>query len=121
MDSQALSVFRARLVEEHDRLEAEVERIRLEGYELLSEESGENNYRDHMADQGSATFAREMDLTLDENLRFSLANVKAALKRLEDGTYDTCEHCREAIAIERLEAMPTVTLCIQCKSEEESR
>jgi len=121
MDSYTLSALRDRLIEEHDRLETEVERIRREGYESLSEESGENNYRDHMADQGSATFTREMDLTLDGNLRFSLAAVKTALKRLEDGTYNICEHCCQPIAIERLEAMPTVTLCIKCKSEEESR
>jgi len=119
MDTKTLTDFRVRLEQERERLEAEVERISREGYETLSEASGENNYRDHMADQGSATFAREMDMTLDENHRTALADVVNALSRVENGQYGVCECCAQPISIERLKAIPTASMCIECKVAEE--
>ncbi len=121
MDKATHTQMRARLEEELSRLESQVETIEREGYEALSEASGENNYRDHMADQGSATFDRELDMTLEENLRDTLASVQHALARMDEGLYGVCEQCGATIPDARLDAMPTATLCITCKSEEESR
>lgn len=121
MDTNTIRQLRARLEAEHERLEAEVETMRRVGYETLSEASGENNYRDHMADQGSATFARELDMTLDDTIREAFAAVTAALSRMDSGTYGICESCGQPISPERLEAIPTTTLCITCKFAEESR
>jgi DnaK suppressor protein len=112
--------LRTELEGELERLEAEVEVMEREGHEALSEASGENNYRDHMADQGSATFERELDMTLEDNVRDALASVRGALARMDAGEYGTCARCGKTIANERLEAIPTATLCISCKSEEES-
>ncbi|MDZ4180484.1 MAG: TraR/DksA C4-type zinc finger protein [Coriobacteriia bacterium] len=121
MDDQTISNLRTRLEAEYQRLESEVATIEREGHEALSEASGENNYRDHMADQGSATFARELDMTLDETVRQAFDAAAKALRRMDEGTYQTCERCGQPISIERLEAIPTATLCITCKSAEESR
>lgn len=121
MDATTKDQLQAFLEAELSRLEAEIETIDREGYETLSEASGENNYRDHMADQGSATFSRELDMTLVENARDSLASVRSALERMEQGTYEQCERCGIEIGEERLRAIPTATLCISCKAAEESR
>ncbi|MDZ4063682.1 MAG: TraR/DksA C4-type zinc finger protein [Coriobacteriia bacterium] len=121
MNKTTKQELRLHLETEQSRLRAEVEEIRREGHEALSEASGENNYRDHMADQGTATFARELDMTLDDNVREALSAVEAALARIDSGLYGTCERCGEKINEERLKAMPTATLCITCKSAEESR
>ncbi len=120
MDQSALSRLEAALEAERARLEAEVAESEAADRELLSEASGENAYRDHMADQGSATFERELDLTLEENLRENLKDVRAALARIEDGTYGVCHRCGEAIPADRLEALPTTNLCIRCKADEET-
>ena len=74
-----------------------------------------------MADQGSATFERELDMTFEENEREALDDVKAALDRVKAGTYGVCSRCGAEIPAARLEAMPTATLCIKCKEVEESR
>jgi RNA polymerase-binding protein DksA len=121
MDARTLSRFKAQLETECARLEAEVAQIDAEDRDTLSEASGENAYRDHMADQGSATFERELDMTLEENTREHLAEVRAALARIEAGTYGRCERCSAQIPIERMEAVPTASLCIKCKSEDEHR
>jgi DnaK suppressor protein len=120
MDTATLDRIRASLTEERDRLETEVDTLDREGYEALSEASGENNYRDHMADQGSATFSRELDMTLEGNVREALGAVRNSLLRIDEGTYGICERCGSQIGVDRLEAMPTATLCITCKSAEES-
>jgi DnaK suppressor protein len=119
MDSSNLDKLKATLVAERDRLQAEVAAMDEEDRETLSEVSGENNYRDHMADQGSATFERELDMTLEENIRRSLTEVRNSLDRIESGSYGKCERCGAEIPPARLEAVPTANLCIACKEEDE--
>ncbi len=121
MDADVVKRLQADLQERLARLEAEVAELDAEDRELLSEASGENAYRDHMADQGSATFERELDMTLEENVRDLLAEVRGALARIEAGTYGTCDRCGSQIPVERLEAMPTASLCVTCKEAEEGR
>jgi len=108
------------LERERDRVLAEIAEFEIEGQETLSDVSGENNYRDHMADQGSATFSRELEMTLEERARESLAQIERALARIADGTYGVCVRCGDAILAERLEAMPEAELCISCKEREEN-
>ncbi|WP_394550921.1 TraR/DksA family transcriptional regulator [Agromyces sp. MMS24-JH15] len=43
-----------------------------------------------------------------------LADVRRALARLADHSYGICENCGRPIAVARLEARPTATLCIDC-------
>ena len=121
MDTRTRTRRVAELEAELVRLEAEVLEIDETDRDSLSEASGENAYRDHMADQGSATFERELDMSLEENLRRQLAEVRAALGRVEAGTYGVCERCGAGIPDDRLEAVPVASLCIQCKEAEESR
>lgn len=121
MDQSTQTKIREHLETELTRLEEQVDLIEREGHQTLSEASGENNYRDHMADQGSATFDRELDMTLDENVRDALAAVRHALERMDEESYGICERCGATIQDARLEAIPTATLCITCKSAEESR
>lgn len=45
--------------------------------------------------------------------------IDATLQRLERGSFGECLACGEAIAPARLEASPTVTLCIECASARE--
>lgn len=44
-----------------------------------------------------------------------LSQVRAALARLEDGTYGICVHCEEEISLKRLNAVPQTPYCIQCQ------
>jgi len=121
LDETTRDELRARLTEDLARLEADVAEYEKKERDSLSEASGENAYRDHMADQGSATFERELDMTFEENERDLLDQVRAALSRLEAGTYGTCSRCGAEIPPARLEAVPTASLCIQCKEAEETR
>ncbi|GAB4302701.1 MAG: RNA polymerase-binding protein DksA [Myxococcota bacterium] len=48
-----------------------------------------------------------------------LRKLNAALKRIEDGSYNECELCGESIGYIRLKARPITTMCINCKEEQE--
>ena len=67
------------------------------------------------ADSAQATTGRSELLALVEQLRTHYAEVTAALTRLENGTYGKCENCGNEIPIERLEAIPAASLCVECK------
>lgn len=43
-----------------------------------------------------------------------LTMLKAALQRIEDGTYGVCLACGDDIADGRLDLMPEATLCVAC-------
>jgi RNA polymerase-binding protein DksA len=49
---------------------------------------------------------------LDDRSAAEIDQIDRALQRLTDGEYFDCEACGEPIAPERLEALPTATLCI---------
>lgn len=72
----------------------------------------------------------EVDLTsseLETSMRMRLRNREAlylkkideALRRIQDGSFGSCESCEEPIEARRLEARPTTTLCMGCKEAEE--
>jgi RNA polymerase-binding transcription factor DksA len=50
----------------------------------------------------------------------SIAELEAALERLEDGSYGTCEDCDKAIAEDRLAACPAAALCKSCQTARET-
>lgn len=51
---------------------------------------------------------------LENASRQEAEQIRAALARIEDGSYGVCGKCGEDIAPRRLEAVPTATLCIKC-------
>jgi DnaK suppressor protein len=121
MDARILADLKAALEAERDRLEHEIADLERDSATNLTDASGENNYRDHMADQGTATFGKELDMSVEDNARELYKQVAEALARVENGTYGTCVRCGEEIAPGRLQAVPAARLCITCKEWEESR
>lgn len=49
----------------------------------------------------------------------AIAEIDAALARVEDGTYGECEECENPIPIARLRAIPTARRCVECQAAEE--
>ena len=60
-------------------------------------------------------FEQQRDLALRDRNEQHLAQVDAALVRLDAGTYGSCANCGRPIAAERLEAIPWAALCIDCQ------
>ena len=51
---------------------------------------------------------------LDDASRDEVAQIRAALARLDAGTYGRCARCGSASAPPRLLAMPSATICVSC-------
>ncbi|UZW55675.1 TraR/DksA family transcriptional regulator [Sphingobium sp. JS3065] len=51
---------------------------------------------------------------LDAGFKEEVAQIQAALSRIENGTYGTCTKCGVSIDPKRLEALPTAAMCINC-------
>ena len=111
-----------RLVEERRHLETQLESIVEESFAATqSDMSGDVGLDDESADAGTATFEREKDLSIENNVRDLLRKIDAALKRIEDGTYGTCARGPHPIEKARLKALPYADLCIKDAQAAQSR
>ena len=114
--------FRELLLDERKRVVAAIENLHEDHVGTLSDEAGEEvAFDNHLADTATETYDRELDYSLEENSEHVLADIDAALKRIEDGTYGICTRRGEEIPVERLAARPWATLCIDCQRERERR
>jgi DnaK suppressor protein len=111
--------FRQDLEQERARLVGAKAAVNHEG--SLADESGDlsSGPGDHIADNATETFMRELDNGLEENADHLLVEIDAALQRIENGTFGTCLVCGKPIGEERLEAVPWATLCIDDKRKQE--
>ncbi|HLB39761.1 MAG TPA: TraR/DksA C4-type zinc finger protein [Actinomycetota bacterium] len=110
---------------EIDELEARLRSERVELAEQLttiedqtfaatqSDLSGDVGVDDESADAGTATFEREKELSIEQNVRDLIQKIDRALKRIEAGTYGVCERCGKPIEKARIKALAYVDLCIK--------
>jgi RNA polymerase-binding transcription factor len=115
--------FRTALLEERQRVEHALAALRDEHPGSLDEEVEEiaATSDNHLAETATATLGREIDYTLGENSGEVLAQIDAALVRIDAGTYGICAGCGREIPQPRLEAYPWASLCIDCKRRAEQR
>ncbi|CAH9018275.1 RNA polymerase-binding protein DksA [Candidatus Nitrosacidococcus sp. I8] len=62
-----------------------------------------------------------LELRARDRERKLITKINQCLKHLDHGEYGYCETCGAEIGIKRLEARPTATLCIDCKTLDEIR
>lgn len=69
----------------------------------------------HMADDATEVFDQAASLALHRNDQSLLAQVDAALSRMDRGEYGVCTRCGNEIDFDRLQAIPHAELCISCQ------
>lgn len=62
-----------------------------------------------------------LELRARDRERKLIRKIEQSIQRLDQEDYGYCESCGTEIGIRRLEARPTATLCVDCKSLEEIR
>ena len=112
-----LRAFREGLIAERAQLVGNVEGLDAEADVKNWRESG---FDDDPADAGSASFERETAQSLSLHARNLLAQIEEALRRLDEGTFGDCIGCGMRIELERLEAIPYTTQCMDCRRREET-
>ena len=108
------SQYRARLLEERERLLSAVDFLDRENPGSIADELGDivTSGDDNLGDTATATYDRELDQTLEEGAQQTLAAISDALSKIDDGTFGTCEVCGKPIGEDRLAAIPWARLCI---------
>jgi RNA polymerase-binding protein DksA len=111
--------FRERLLGERARVQEALDYLHEQHPGSMEDETQEIPSDNHPGDVATFTLDREIDYTLEENEERVLAAIDGALERIDNGTFGICRACGQPIALERLEALPYTTQCIDCKRREE--
>ena len=69
---------------------------------------------EHDPEGATLAFERQHVAALAQAARERLADIDAALARVADGSYGTCQACGQPIGAERLAARPMARTCIGC-------
>jgi len=120
LTAKEISELRERLVEERKDLQAQYDELEESSFSAnQSDLTGEMGFDEEYADAGTATFERERDLSLVNNLRDLIERIDKALVKIDEGTYGLCDRCGKPIEKARLKALPYANLCLKDKQTEE--
>lgn len=109
---KTLSKIKAVLLHRQKEVEKQIKAIETEDPMLQTiPEASESGTDSWAADVHTRMVTIKNDLV---ELSKKIGNSLAKIKR---GTYGKCERCGKSIEAERLEAMPTATLCISCSKK----
>jgi DnaK suppressor protein len=120
LTKKEVSDLRERLESERKDLQAQLDELEESTFSAAqSDLTGEMGFDEEYADAGTATFEREKDLSLVNNLRDLMERIDKALAKIDDGTYGLCDRCGKPIEKLRLKALPYANLCLKDKQAEE--
>jgi DnaK suppressor protein len=110
IDETKLAELAGALQEQRDNLRKEIVE---QGGDPDSDDA-EIDVERNFADSAHSTAERARMLSVMKALRANLRWVDRALKKMDLGTYGTCERCGNPVGMDRLEALPWAILCIDC-------
>jgi RNA polymerase-binding protein DksA len=117
-----LKHFRQLLITERAKFANEIRSIAQETSKSPRDASGDlSGYTVHMADMSADTYDREMTTNMLSNEQEVLYQIDDALKRIDEGTFGTCQQCNQAITMSRLKAVPYASMCISCQRVKEQK
>ena len=71
-------------------------------------------------DRATLESDRNFLLRIRDRERKLIMKIREAMQRIDDETFGICESCGDDIGIDRLQARPVTTLCIECKRKQEA-
>jgi DnaK suppressor protein len=107
---------RALLESKHAELESELEGL----VQVPRDPMASVSFGKRIGDGTTEAVERLNRTAAAQSLSTSREEVERALAKLDDGTYGVCDDCGEAIAPERLEAIPWTALCVRDASKRSS-
>lgn len=113
----SLDTRRRELLTRREAYLAEAEQMTASALELTDDGSSQDMAdEDGFGEADTVSVERDRLLVVASDARAHVAEIDAALGRVEAGTYGVCESCQQPIPQARLEAVPEATLCVACKS-----
>lgn len=118
MTDRELRVYKAMLTQQEHRVSGEVARLEAEALRPVTAGCTTDEAPAHEADRQARAGEDAVALSLLGAEEFVLTETRAAMRRLRDGTFGTCERCGRAIGRERLDAIPHARRCVRCERAE---
>jgi DnaK suppressor protein len=115
MENKQQAGFKSRLLALRKRLIHEVDAAEDALREDVRAPGELSNLPTHPADH--AVEGLDAELAIAQNEEHLLAEVEAALERIEAGTFGACRDCGQPIRKERLAAVPYTSRCLKCARE----
>ncbi|MEN8220715.1 MAG: RNA polymerase-binding protein DksA [Pseudomonadota bacterium] len=114
MSKKQLGHFQQILLQQKNNLIIEVERTvrHLQDEALIFSDPN---------DQASQEAEFSIELRTMDRERKLIKKIDKVIKTIDSGNYGFCVSCGAEIGLRRLEARPAATLCIDCKTREESQ
>ena len=108
--------FRRRLLALKKRLLGDLSELEEEALRGVGGEAsgGLSDVPVHPADLSADNYEEEVEVGLLENEDRLLAEINAALHRIDQGTFGRCENCGKEISRQRLDALPYARYCLRC-------
>ena len=112
---------RRRLEADRRDLMASIARTEAELATPVDDRGEDTTASQHPADVASDLYAHEIALLTDLTLREQVADIDAALARMDNGTFGTCVDCGDRVPEARLDVHPQAARCVACQTREERR
>jgi DnaK suppressor protein len=113
MTTEQKRIYKTLLAQKHQELSGS----------LLKQEAsiriGANRYADSV-DQSAEELEVGLETHVRQNRSELLKAIQAAMSRIDQGSFGSCEICTEAIPFPRLNAVPWANLCRDCKEQQDS-
>jgi len=121
MTKKDLTYFRKLILQRKEEIVTEIKHISEDTLKKSQRDAAGDisGYTYHMADIATDTYDREFSMGIASNERKIVYDIDDAIKRIEDGSYGTCEDCKGIIAKTRLKAIPYARLCLKCQEKRE--
>ena len=114
-----LQELRAQLEARKEQLLQELDEVQIAHRERMkSAQSAPQDAYATQANRVAQDAVRDAEARRDHD---ELVAVRAALERVQDGSYGACQDCGGDIGLARLKAFPAALRCITCQSKLEQR
>jgi len=114
MTKEMIAEIEKKLTEERDRLLQDMSKA-ITGLHQIQDKEELADF----TDQSSIESDRHFQLRMKERDRNLLLKIESTLEKIKEGTFGICEECGKPIGDKRILARPVVSLCIDCKTEQE--
>jgi DnaK suppressor protein len=109
---------REQLEEARVRTESQIVTLLERFDEIVDAADGVATDDEHDPEGNTIAWERQQASALLADAKANLADIDAALVRLDEGTYGRCTECGQPIADARLDALPAAGTCIGCASRQ---
>jgi len=115
MDTEKLQELDSELAKEEATLLKQLKDVAVENPVVQGDfEPVMKDYGDTEEDRITEATELDRDVAMEQQLERRLKEVRAAREQIAQGKYGNCTNCASPISSDRLNVMPTATLCISC-------